>query len=202
MTIPKLPFYHIRHGETDWNARNQIMGHTDIPLNQSGINQAHEAASIIKHLKFEKIWSSPLLRARQTAEIIGGSIGAKIEFNDLLKERGWGVGEGETHKHFLPDMTPMNKVTKSSESDLPKGAETYEEFEERVIRAFKEILMSSQKPPLVVSHGGVFRVLTTLLAKDMMAAKNCDLYFFKPPETLRQNWDMINLTESEFDVLS
>jgi len=192
----------MRHGETDWNVTNRIMGHTDISLNQNGLNQAHEAIPIIKTIEFEKIWSSPLLRARQTAQIIGESFGLEIEYADFLKERGWGVGEGESHERFLPDMTPMNKVTKIPSCDLPKGSETYDEFETRIVQAFKEILIPSRKAPLVVSHGGVFRVLTTLLADEMMSAKNCELYFFKPPETSRQTWVAVNLTKLTFDHFS
>jgi broad specificity phosphatase PhoE len=199
MTLPHLPFYFIRHGETDWNVSNRIMGHKDIPLNERGIKQAHESLPILKSLKFEKIWASPLLRARQTAQVISESLGVEIECRNFLKERGWGVGEGKSHQGFLPDMLQLKNGEVTQDCGLPEGAETYAEFEKRIVVVFKEILVPDHQIPLIVSHGGVFRVLTNLLAKEMISAKNCDLYVFKPPQNPSKYWHTINLTESEFD---
>jgi broad specificity phosphatase PhoE len=100
-TIPLKPFYFIRHGQTDWNREHRLMGQTDIPLNEHGINQAQEAASYFKksaHL-IEKIISSPLLRSKKTAQIIGNTLNLPITYCDGLKEVSFGVAEGELESY-------------------------------------------------------------------------------------------------------
>lgn len=191
--VPLLPFYFIRHGETDWNRLNKIMGQQDIRLNERGISQAHDAKNFLKNIEFGKIWSSPLQRARQTAEIINETFNYSIDYNRYLKERGWGAGEGKSHEHFFPDMKPTFKVKESEEGKIPEGAETYSAFEARVILAFQEILIPNHKPPLVVGHGGTFGVLSNLLAGTTLVAENCALYFFRPPEHSTHSWFVVNL---------
>jgi broad specificity phosphatase PhoE len=194
MSIPAFPFYYLRHGETDWNIENRIMGHQDIPLNKTGIEQSRQLKSHLKSFEFERIWSSPLKRARQTAEIINESNQHPIDYLELLMERKWGVGEGKSHQEFLPDMKLKFKGRNSAEENLPEGAESYSMFEARVIKAFQTILVPSRKPPLVVGHGGVYRILTTLLAEASLPANNCSLYFFKPPAYTSCPWFIVNLS--------
>jgi broad specificity phosphatase PhoE len=62
--------YFVRHGETEYNVLNLMQGHMDIPLNENGINQAKIAREELKDLKIDEIYSSPLIRAYKTAEII------------------------------------------------------------------------------------------------------------------------------------
>ena len=62
--------YVVRHGETEWNAINKVLGRTDMPLNEKGIKQAQELARSLKDLKIDVFLCSPLLRARQTADAI------------------------------------------------------------------------------------------------------------------------------------
>ena len=63
--------YFVRHGQTDWNAEHKIMGSVDIPLNEAGENQAIEMREKLKDKKFDVIFTSPMKRAKKTAEIIG-----------------------------------------------------------------------------------------------------------------------------------
>lgn len=78
--------YLIRHGETDWNVERKIQGQTDIPLNSNGKQQAEEAANEIANLKIDRIISSDLSRAKETAEIINKKVGAKITFDKRIRE--------------------------------------------------------------------------------------------------------------------
>lgn len=198
MNIPLFPFYFMRHGETDWNVANRIMGQTDIPLNEKGAWQSHQSKALLKNFEFGQIWSSPLQRARQTADIINEGFNCPIHYNDYLKERGWGLGEGGSHMHFSPDMKTTFKTKEKEEGKrLPEGAETYATFKERVTLAFQEILVPDQKPPLVVSHGGIFWVLTKLLGNQTFPAGNCALYFFKPHEHPSHPWFIMNLDDEK-----
>ena len=120
------------------------MGQTDIPLNEKGIQQSHDLKNHLKRFKFGRVWSSSLQRASQTSQIINEAFHYPIYDTDLLKERGWGVGEGESHEHFLPDMRVKFDVkNESKEEKIPEGAESYKAFERRVILAFKKILVPS-----------------------------------------------------------
>ena len=86
--------YLIRHGQTDWNVERKIQGQTDIPLNSNGKQQAEEAANEIANLKIDRIISSDLSRAKETAEIINKKVGAKITFDKRLREQNFGKYEG------------------------------------------------------------------------------------------------------------
>src|SRR5713226_3385839 len=85
----------IRHGETKWNTEWRIQGHTDTPLNARGIEQAEQlAARLATEAKIDALYSSPLARARVTAEIIGKKLGLAASFDDRLKEKHLGEMEG------------------------------------------------------------------------------------------------------------
>jgi len=85
--IPKVPFYFVRHGQTDWNKNHQALcNQDDIPLNQTGFAQAADACKQISLLGITKIYSSPLTRAKQTAEIINEHLKLSLELNEGLRE--------------------------------------------------------------------------------------------------------------------
>jgi broad specificity phosphatase PhoE len=73
--IPARSFYFLRHGQTAWNVEGRFQGHTDIPLNELGLTQAHDAAKILALCPIDMIVASPLIRARRTAEIVSEQLG-------------------------------------------------------------------------------------------------------------------------------
>ena len=68
-----MDIYLIRHGETDYNKKKRLQGVTDIPLNAQGIALAEKTAAGLRDISFDRIYTSPLIRARRTAEIIRGN---------------------------------------------------------------------------------------------------------------------------------
>lgn len=97
MIFTQQEFYFIRHGQTDWNLKHIAMGSKNIPLNQAGVEQAHEAKKLMHGYEFNSIVSSPLERALQTAEILNAENSTrKIQIIDELKEACWGEMEGKT----------------------------------------------------------------------------------------------------------
>ena len=71
-------FAFIRHGQTDWNRDDRLQGSSDIPLNETGREQAHEAAGLLRDGGWEVIVSSPLMRARDTAQIIADDLNIEL----------------------------------------------------------------------------------------------------------------------------
>lgn len=146
-------FYFLRHGETDFNQQRLWMGQTDISLNKNGIEQAIRASKELSTIKFKKIYTSPLIRAYETAKIV---LMSQLESPDFLviddlKERGFGKLEGQ------------KKAFSSSElSNLINGIffeiEKEEFFISRVQSAMLKIIEDS--PTLVVSHSGIYNCLT------------------------------------------
>jgi broad specificity phosphatase PhoE len=181
--LPLTPFYFIRHGETDWNRRHIIMGSMDIPLNELGLNQAQEAAEILKEESFDIIISSPRTRARQTAEIIAKKTHRQILFEQDLAERIWGEAEGKP-------VDPTKSLF--DDNDTPRGAETFSAFQQRVMETVSSLLLIG-KLPLIVSHGGVFKALTHSFGYEFLSSANCTPFLFRPPETPEHNWIVCSL---------
>ena len=86
--------YIVRHGETDWNKKRRVQGHSDIPLNEYGIHLAKETAEGLKDTRFDVAYTSPLKRARQTAQIILGERKIPLYEEERVKEMGFGEYEG------------------------------------------------------------------------------------------------------------
>ena len=108
INIPHLPFYFIRHGETDWNFVHKLMGQKDIELNNTGLDQAYTAAYVLAEEETNKIFASPLKRAKETGEIIANVCELELEIINDLKERNWGSLEGNNHNNALSFLTNDN----------------------------------------------------------------------------------------------
>src|ERR1700710_2846679 len=100
----------VRHGETDWNAQRRIQGSTDIPLNDIGRRQAETTGRLLARRAWDGIYSSPLSRAYDTANIIAGELGMPSpERVDAIVERNYGEAEGlnwEQIEERFPGKTP------------------------------------------------------------------------------------------------
>ena len=89
-----MVLYFIRHGETSWNVEGKMQGQTDIPLNENGIRLAQETAEGMKEIPFDLCITSPLSRARQTAEIVLGGRKVPIIEDARIEELSFGNWEG------------------------------------------------------------------------------------------------------------
>ncbi len=144
----KKPFYYIRHGQTDWNLEKRYQGSKDIPLNETGIAQAHAAVDSLKDRGITHVFSSPLRRARVTADILNASLGLPLTEINGLQECNFGVLEGTLR-------SGKNFSDKWRAGHTPEMAETYVDFTQRVFTALNQIL-AHDSVPLVVAHGAVF----------------------------------------------
>ena len=149
-----MKIYAIRHGETDWNKLSKIQGITDTELNETGINQAKEAAKQIKEYNFDLILSSPLKRAAKTAEIVSNGK-VPVCYREELIERCFGDYEGSTLKDFNMSRCYDYKLN-TDENNL----ESLNDLITRVNSLLDEIKNTySDKKVLLVTHGGILRVI-------------------------------------------
>lgn len=148
--------YLVRHGETDWNLQRRIQGSTDIPLNDTGRDQAASAGRLLARREWDLVVSSPLSRAFETASIIAGEIGVDEPIAlDEIVERHYGEAEGLSDEELtsrFPGDTPV------------PGREARSAVAARVIPALATLADAHPgKSLIVVSHGGVIRsVLNTV----------------------------------------
>lgn len=109
-----MRLYLIRHGQTDWNLAHRIQGRKDIPLNETGRQQARLLAEGMKNRPAEKIFTSQMLRARETAEILANSQNVSLYLVKGLEEINYGEWEGmtweEIQKIFRKSMKRDRKI--------------------------------------------------------------------------------------------
>ena len=95
MSAQSCTLYLVRHGQTKWNLDKIVQGHTDIPLNKNGELQAHVQSNNLKHIRFDAAYSSDLIRAIKTAEILLLERKIAIITTQKLRERYFGLYEGK-----------------------------------------------------------------------------------------------------------
>ncbi len=161
--IKKQPFYFLRHGETDWNKQQLCQGQTDIPLNETGRTQALRNREQLKNRGIVSICYSPLLRAKETAELIGAGLeNCTLYPIDELKERAWGSLEGRSSElMYAQEQKELNSLEEILEPN-DRLFETRAQFLKRVALG---INLALEKPSsvLIVSHGRLFHALCQLM---------------------------------------
>lgn len=148
--------YVARHGETEWNAKGLIQGHTDINLTRNGIKQAKNLGKELKDIDFNAVYSSDLVRAKKTAEIATLERKLAIVTLKALRERKFGKLEGQKRENLkiLQELKRKNIPYESI------GIEADEKVVARTITLLREIAVAYLgKNVLIVSHGGLLRAL-------------------------------------------
>ncbi len=177
--IKDVPFWYVRHGQTDWNLENRAMGQTDIPLNAHGEHQAVVARSCLVGEKIATICHSPLSRAKRTAEIFNEVLDCKLVEIEELREFNLGPYEGRIKGDWFQDW--------KTGMELPQ-TEFYVNFMNRALVGINKAL-SFSGPVLIVAHGGVYWAIEQALqviAKE--GIQNCVPVFHKP--TINEKWQI------------
>ncbi len=154
--------YIVRHGETNTNLNHIIQGQSDSSLNETGKLQAKKISQRLKNIKFDNVFSSDLLRTKETAEIIALERKLKVETTKALRERRWGHLEGKSTKIIYNIEEIKRKLSKEEgfRYKLFPDVESDEEIASRMLTYLREIAVAYiDKTILVVSHGGVMRIL-------------------------------------------
>ncbi|OGY25870.1 MAG: hypothetical protein A2864_00185 [Candidatus Woykebacteria bacterium RIFCSPHIGHO2_01_FULL_39_12] len=153
--------YLVRHGEALDDIEDRYGGWSDDPLTEKGRETAEQLAGKIIRLspKPTKIYSSPFKRAFETAEIIGDKLGLKPVSVGNLKERNrYGILTSMTKTEAKTAYPQMVQQVENYMETI-QGAETYEHYRDRVLRAVNEIVKESKENTLIVCHGGTFRIV-------------------------------------------
>lgn len=163
MIRPKVPFYLIRHGETDWNREQRFQGQTDIAMNANGRTQASANGKLLAQSVSDwsqwRFFASPLGRTRETMELLRTAIGLpphNYTTDRRLIELTFGDWEGHTLAELektIPDAVTERHNNKWDYRQ-PNG-ESYADGMARVAPFFAEL----DQPAIIVTHGGIVRIV-------------------------------------------
>lgn len=158
--IPRIEFLYMRHGQTDWNLQDLVQGISDIPLNETGREQARIAAKAMKQLEISAAYASPRKRAFETAEIVCETHNVSVKADENLREPDFGSLEGQKDDGLYH---AWRKGEVSYE-----GGDSYEEQRRWITKGLIASLEDSkgitkEGMPLIVAHGGVFWALRDIL---------------------------------------
>lgn len=173
MTTTKLCL--IRHGETSWNAERRLQGHTDIPLNATGMLQARQMAQALKDIKltFDVLYTSDLKRASDTANAVVELFGVEALVDGELRERHFGKLQGLSISEAplkRPDIWQAH-IARDLEHDLG-GGESIQQFALRVQNALDKIqARHTGKTILIVSHGGTLDMMYRIASQQALSAE-------------------------------
>lgn len=163
-------FYIIRHGQTDWNLEGRWQGKADIPLNNTGREQAQRLAGHLhrRRIRFDAIYSSDLLRAWETATLIADRLDVTLAPLPALQEIDVGAWSGLTRDEVVSRFHDLWERLHSGE-DIPRGGdgETFGQLYDRVVGAVERL--TSERPGqtiALVTHGGPVRALLLHAARD------------------------------------
>ena len=161
MSATERVLYIVRHGTTDWNQLGRIQGHMDIPLNDAGRAQARLASRRLAPWGATALYSSDLLRAYETAKIIGQSIGLGVVQKPGLREINFGVWQGLSSPQIRERDPEVYAARRANPYDIaPAGAETWRQFYDRAVQAIQEILATTEAQRfIVVTHSGICTVV-------------------------------------------
>ncbi len=154
----------VRHGETDWNREHRIQGWTDVPLNEEGLRQAQHLAESLRSYNPRRVFTSDLLRSRQTGEILSQHLGLPLTIDHRIRE----VHRGELDG-FLVDLARLEypeffEAWERTPYDArPPGGESARDAEERV-RAFLRDWWPCLDHAVIVGHRLLNMVFLQLLS--------------------------------------
>ncbi len=177
--------YIMRHGRTEWNERHKLQGRTDIPLNDEGRRMAEAAREEYRDIPLDLCYTSPLCRARETAEIVLRGRNIPILEDDRLREMRFGEYEGTENIFSKPDC-PLYKLFRQPEAYTASagGAETFEELFARTGEFLREVIapgLREGKNILIVGHGAmnlsIISQIRNLPRKDFWSSRidNCKM---------------------------
>ncbi len=166
-----MKLYIIRHGQTDWNIAKKIQGRQDIPLNGRGRYQAGCLKKAMEDRPVTAVFSSPQIRAMETAKAVASSSGSVVIPVKDLMEINYGSWEGKTEEELLQEDRALYEAWWSHPAETaPPGGESISQVNERCQQAWKEIKPQLTGDAAIVAHGGLLaHFMEQLLGSESVA---------------------------------
>jgi probable phosphoglycerate mutase len=176
MQLLRQTFFFLRHGETDWNRIGLVQGQVNMPLNGTGLAQARAARDTLRRQGIGTICTSPLDRARLTADIIAAGLHVPVKEIDALKECRFGEREGHPKGSWYDAW---------QNGETPRGAERFGHFMERALDGLNQAL-ANPGPVLIVAHGGIYWAIERFagLSRRERIPNGVPLFHAPPPKPL------------------
>ena len=183
--MDKKTIYIFRHGQTDYNVSRRVMGQLDIPLNETGIAQAAELSTRLANTHLEVIYTSPLLRAKQTAQAVADKTNIQIITDDRLKERNNGVLQGhivhgtDNPSEYKTDYNQLElflPAEQLNDNNLrPDGGESRTECWKRAQKAITDIVKNTPYDTIAIStHSVIMRGILNMVGMNDEKIGNCE----------------------------
>lgn len=172
-----MNIYLIRHGETDWNLKLKIQGQADVPLNETGREQARLTAMKLAGIPVNIAYTSPLIRARETAEVVLAGRNCPLYTDNLLKEISYGIREGQSLQLIRKcQFFRLHNYFRHPERYIPpRGGETIPELKARC-QAFLEGKVygyeSGFSNMMIFTHGAFIKAMLSI----MNQLPDCDFW--------------------------
>jgi len=144
----------IRHGETAWNRERRVMGNADVPLTERGREQCERAAAVLAGFAIQRIVTSPLARATESADIIARTLGLEVAHDPDLEEVRFGRWQGKTYDEVATDPEYVAFATDPVTNRTP-GGETILDVQRRGLAGLERTRPGERV--LFVSHGDIIR---------------------------------------------
>lgn len=167
-----MKLYMIRHGETQWNKLRKLQGQADIPLNEFGRHLARETGLALRDIPFDFAITSPLKRAKETAEIVLNGRDIPIREERRIMEMGFGEYEGLCCKGEgwnIPDEEFRYFFTAPEKYRPPKGGESFEQLSARLDAFLTELYHREElqdRTILISTHGAALCGILRLIKKN------------------------------------
>ncbi len=178
-----MKIYLTRHGQTDYNKKRMMQGRSDIPLNEVGIAQATQRRQQLDDIKFDAVYSSPLIRAVKTASIIGNVSEDEIITDERIIEANF--GKYELMNYYGTGLRMMAYWSLPEIFPAPKGVETVKEMIDRTASFLQELEKKDYENVLVTCHGGIIRPIRGYLENKKSGIiwrprpKNCEIFVYE-----------------------
>jgi broad specificity phosphatase PhoE len=171
-----MRLYFVRHGESEANVQS-VISNRDLPhpLTELGREQARQLAQAMAAVPVARIYSSPLLRARQTAEILSAALGAPVEITDALREFDCGIAEGRSDDEAWSSCRRVvdDWLGRGDPSSRVEGGESFTDIKARFVPFVERVVQErqgSRANVILLGHGGVFALMLPLVLANIDAA--------------------------------
>ncbi len=165
-----MKLYFTRHGESDANVQHVISNRESLfHLTKRGREQARTLADHLKNISFAKIYSSPVLRARETTEILSQALHVSYQMTEALREYDCGIleekGDEESwqlHRHYYEDWTLHHNYL-----NRPEGGECFVDIQNRFVPFIESLKHDNDENILLVAHGGLFHLMLPVVLSNI-----------------------------------